>query len=496
MAVREIAWRNFQGGLNIKDAPSELAENQFIDASNITIDDRGALWKRLGHLQRWTAFGSSNVAQNIFNWESRGNIVSQIGAGMHVNNGAAFLTWSTSDRCGMTEFNNNLMLVHPVDGFRIYDGTTVTGPFTNSPKGNTLVSWQNKVWSGGDPVNPARVTWCTAGTPATWGVNDWIEIRDVDSTKITNLTGGSGVDISGRPGLLVFKEGSSYRMHDSATGAYVTLDPSVGCASDLASVAAFGRIYVINDRGIFWTDGNRPMIEASTLVNPFFNATYLNTSRSDLMAAGRRGDRLYFSVPRASATVNGLELEFSPRGEWTVPHSVPATAYATQHGGAAMLKGSTTQNGIVLDTHVGGTDNGTAIASYFQTRWIEPNAGNKARIRRLRAIGKGQFSLNVYKDYQDVTSVASRPINIQTPGVLYDDGELYDDPDSLYAGIGFQAYDDLHSWGTAQAISVRIEESSSITQLQRPFLGSSVSPVTGAWNLTQINMRAIDLGEV
>lgn len=495
MAVREIAWRNFQGGLNIKDAPSELAENQFIDARNITIDDRGALWKRLGHLQRWTSLENLAV-HNVFNWESRGHIVSQLGAKMWLNNSASFLTWSTADRAGMCEFNNNLMLIHPVDGFRIYDGTTVTGPFTNSPKGSTCTSWQNKVFTAGDPINPARVTWCAAGTPGTWNVNDWVELRDIDTTKIVNLHGASGVDISGRPGLLAFKEGSSYRMHDSATGAYITLDPSVGCGSDLASVAAFGRIYVLNDRGIFWTDGNRPMIEVSSLISPFFNASYINTARSDLMAAGRRGDRLYFSVPLAAGTVNGLELEFSPRGEWIVPHSVAASAYASMHGGVAMIKGSTTQNGIILDTHVGGTDNGTAIASYFQTRWIEPNAGNKARIRRLRCIGKGAFSLNVYKDYQDVTSVATRPISIQTPGVLYDNGELYDDPDSLYAGIGFQAYDDLHSWGVAQAISVRIEESSSLTQIQRPFLGSTVSPVTGAWNLTQINMRAIDLGEV
>lgn len=495
MAVREIAWRNFQGGLNIRDAPSELAENQFVDAMNITVDERGALWKRKGMLQRWPAFGASAKVSNIFDWASRGFVVTQIGAGMHVNNNAAFLTWSTADRCGMTEFNGNLMLIHPVDGFRIYDGTTVTGPFTNSPKGDCLATWQNKVFAN-DVINPSRVSWCAAGTPGTWNVNDWVELREVNSGKIVCLKGAGGVDISGRPGLLAFKEDAAHRMHDSATGAYVTIDASTGAGSALSAVSAFGRTYVINDRGIFYTDGNRSMQKVSDLVDPFFSSTYINTSRSDLMAAGRYQDKLFFSLPGAGLTANSLALELSPTGEWIVPHSNAASAYGTLAHGAGLLIGSPSTNGLVLDSHTGGSDNGSAISSYFQTRWLEPNAGNKCRIRRLRFIGKGQFTATVFKDYQDTADTASRNVSIQTTGILYDNGALYDAPTSLYAALGFQAPEDEHSWGVAQAISVRIEESSSLTQIQRPFLGSSVSPVTGAWNLTQINMRAIDLGEV
>lgn len=501
MAIKEITIGQAKGGLNTRDSASELAKDEIPDALNVTIDERGAAMKRLGYEKRFASAIGSGLVSNLFHWASRGFLVSQIGAGVHIDNGAAFLTWSTSDRCGMTEFLGNLVLIHPVDGVRMYDGTTVTGPFTNFPKGNTCATWQGKCWFAGNPDNPPRVSFTNIGL-MTMDTDDWVDLREKDASKVTCLAGAAGLDVSGRPGLLAFKEDSSYRIFDSATGGFQTIDASVGCGSNIGAITAYGRTYVTSVRGIYHTNGIDPMIEATGRIENIFHKDVINQTRSDLYCAGRYQDRLWFSFPRAGETANEIAIEYHPTSGgsgatagWCMIHNNAASAYASLGRGATdMCMGSPSAAGLIFNSHQGGSDDGADIDSYIQYFWTEPNYGNLVRVRRARFVGSGIASADLYKDYESENSLPTLAINIEDGSAIYDDvGALYDDPLTLYGPTKFQGFQDFWSIGTCRAFSVRINESSSISRPGRDVVGVSTSE-QGAWIISHINLMVIELG--
>ena len=51
---REQLMQGFQGGLNLRDAPTELKPSESPSAWNVTLDERGGVVKRLGY----TSWGS------------------------------------------------------------------------------------------------------------------------------------------------------------------------------------------------------------------------------------------------------------------------------------------------------------------------------------------------------------------------------------------------------------------------------------------------------
>ena len=494
--IREVDLRNFSGGINTRDAASELAEDEFPLSMNVTIDERGSVTKRLGYQRRFASAVGTGLVSNMFWWGSKGWLISQIGTGMHKDNAAAFHTWTTNARVGMCEFGGYLAMIHPVDGVRLYDGTTVTGPFTNAPVGNTIAAWQNKLWAAGDPGNPSRVRWSAAGTPGTWNVGDFNDLREKDSALITCLTGASGIDVSGRPGLLVFKQESSYRIYDSATGAYNTIDASMGCASNIGAVSVYGLTVVANTRGLFMTNGLEALTEVSGKVENFFHKDQINQSRPDLFAAGRYQDSLFFSFPRAGATANGIVLEFNPIAKWIVPHTNAASCYASiLRDTNDLVMGSPSVNGMIYNSHKTGGDDGTAITSSFQGSWHEPSYGNKVRIRRMRVVGFGTFQISLYKDYETDASFATRTVDID-PNVAIYDVDLYDDPDSIYAPGFFHGHQDFWSIGVVRSFSIRVDETSTNTQSGLSIFGGATAPEKGAWTLSSVKLMEIPLGNV
>jgi hypothetical protein len=493
MAFKSVSIGPFPGGLNTRDQAGELSAEELSDAMNVTIDERGAVMKRLGYERRYALPVGSGLVKNIFSWNSRGWLIAQIGAGMHKDGAAAFHTWTTDARVGMCEYLGNLVMIHPVDGVRMWDGTTVTGPFANFPKGDTCSSWQTRCWFAGNPDFPARVTYTDIGA-MTMGVNNFNEIREKDAGKVTCLTGAAGLDISGRPGLLAFKGDSAYRIYDSTNGAYNTIDASTGCSSNISAISAFGRTYVVNERGIYYTNGIDPMVEVSGKIENIFHDDVINQTRDDLFAAGRYQDRLYFSVPRVGQTYNSIAVELNPATGWVMTHSNAASAYASVgHGASNLAMGSPTVNGLVFDSHRSGADDGAPIASYLQSAWIVPGAGNKVNVRRARFIGAGEFDATLLRDFAAGQTGTTLHIDINSGDILYDDiGSLYD-TDDVYGPGQFQGHADFWSIAKTGEFAIRITETSTLSRTGQPILGGA-EPEIGAWSLSRVLLWVIDLG--
>lgn len=493
MAMKEVPFRNFSGGLNTRDLASELAENEFPAGLNITVDERGGVMKRLGYINRYSGAIGTGLVVNAFYWDRQDKFVYQIGTGMHLDDAASFHTWSTSARCGMCEFDGKLIMIHPIDGMKVYDASSVTTP-TNAPKGTFCATWQNKVWSGGDPVNPPRLNYSDIGSPNATAATQYVDIREKDSDALVAGGGAAGLDISGRPGLLVFKSDSAYRVHDSATGAYTTIDTMVGAGSNISLVNAYGRTYAISTKGIYSTDGLSPMQENSQLIENFFHQDHINQTRPDLLCAGRHADRVYFSLPLVGDTENGIVIELHPTQNWVCAHSNAASCYAFKgHQVTDLVFGSPSVAGRVYTSHNGGSDAGAAIASTLQFNWKEPNGGHKVRVRRARFVGSGTFDATMIKNYEVSPSGRVLPVAITSSAALYDSGFNYDDPASIYGPTAFQGHQDFWHVGVGRALSFIITESSTISGFGRPIMGGA-SPEIGGWSLSHVNMLCIDLG--
>lgn len=481
--MEEITYRNFSGGLNTRDHPSELAEQEFPSGVNVTLDEKGGLRKRLGYADRYGTEIAANLVINLFYWATNNQVVSQIGAKMYVDDDSAeFHTWTTSARCGICEFGGNLVMVHPVDGVRVYNGAAISTPTNGASRlGNTCWPWQNRVWIGGDPTQPPRLYYTDIGSADSTNTNQFNDLREKDSALITCVMGASGQDISGRPGLLVFKQDSAYRVYDSATGAYTTIDTAIGCGSSIGAVSAYGRTYTISSRGIYSTDGLAPMREESSLVENLFDNTVFNLSRPDLFCAGRFQDRLRFSLPATGATFNSVSFELHPLQNWICKHTDAASAYATIGRNATDLAmGSPTVNGRIYNAYSGTSDNGSAISSEFQTHWKLPFGGNKTRIRRARFVGSGSFTASMLQDWAVAESLLALNVSIESDAAVYDAGYLYDSDASLYGPTTFQGRQDFWSIGVFRSVAIKIVESST----------------NDPWVLSHINLLVIELGYI
>ena len=491
----ETQLTDFSGGWNIRDAAAQLAANESPDLYNCTLDERGGAGKRLGYSKYNGSIFQAALVTNTFYWPSGQNEITQCGAKLYKDTSTTeFKTFTTTERCGMCDFKGLLIFIHPTDGLFKYDGTTVTA-IAAGPKGSTITGWQNKLWASNDPAAKSRVYFCSAGDETTWPGTNFVDLREKDTEPVVGLAGAAGVDVSGRQGLLAFKRRSTYRIFDSSTGAFQTLDTQVGAASALAVTSGFQRSVALGEAGIFWTDGVGPMRPASSKLDPLFNPGQIAFSKLDLFCAGLKGDRMYFSLARAGSTANDLELEYHPLQGWIVPNSSAASCYATYGKDDQILyAGSPTVNGQVYKRLVGGADDGVAIASRFQTRWVQPTGGHPCRVGRVRGAFRGGFTVKVLLDFGP-NFVESFDLAAPAGGALYDaGGSIYDT--STYTQPNFQDTQDFPLNDVCTAISLVISETSSTSSSGLQVLGAGAAPELGAWGLyaLAISYRPLGLG--
>lgn len=495
--IRGFGLRDFSGGVNVRDAELQFAANEVIDAWNMILDVRGGAYARLGFVKYNPSVFDAAAAVTNTHWSTTvSDLITQCGAKLYKGTSTSSVkTFTSAARVGFADFNGKVYAIHPVDGlFNSADGVTWAAVVdADAPKGDVLAVWQNKLWSAGNPTNSSRVSFSDAGNGESWTASAWVDLREKDDEKVVALTGGSGIDVAGRPGLLAFKKRSSYRIHDSATGAYMTIDPQVGAASGLAVVTIKGRTFALSEHGVYWTDGLRPMREVSAALKPLWSSGQINYAQLDKFAAGRLGTRLYLSLPRAGSAVNNLALTHDPDVGWFTPGSHAMACYATQVGTDELLYGgSPSVNGQVYRLEAGGTDDGAAIASRLQTRWVELEGSMLAHLWRLRIRGRGSPVLTVRTDFArgggsryPLALTDQAAVNYDT-GLLYDTGLMYTEP----SGIRSQ---DVHPTVSCRAVSLLFEATTTTTDTLPALLGQGSGPTVGGWGVTSVDVAHVPL---
>lgn len=488
---RRIQWmqtgslQDFSGGPNIRDAPLELAANEAQDAFNVVMDERGGVQSRLGYTRfNATAFGGGTIV-NAFWSKILSNLITQAGPSLYLGTTNTIThTFSTSAIVTFAELNSLIIACHPVDGiWTSPDGSNWTHQTgANIPTAPLCCEiWQNKLWIG---QADGSVHWSAIGDPTTWAATDFNKIWEKDQAPIVALHIGSGQDILGDAGLLVFKRESTYRINDSTKGAYTTVDATIGAADPLAVTGVGPKVVTISRYGIFWwATGEVGMTDGTAQrFLPLWESDQLNFATLNQWCAGRKPNgHLVFSVARAGSSVNNLSFEYHDAQQWLCPGSNAMTCYATASDGSdAIYGGSPTVSGRVYQLFQGGTDDGAAIAWRFQTKWVNVAGGFLTHIWSARAHLRGMGECTPLLDY--ATGGDGKAFDTTTAGVTYDSGINYDSG-QVYDGFVLQARQMFYSIGRCRQVSFLFAGSSSTVVMTPPLVSGAVGRTQGAFAL-------------
>lgn len=512
--------QRFDGGLNLRDAPTEVAPNETPDCMNVTLDERGGLEARLGlsklngasalpaaPMYLYYSVVADALLAYISTFSGQGRLYKSTNGGTTWSE----VTWTpgpplfTSAAAGaIIDFKNRVVVVNTLDGVYSFPSdlslpTRTTGGAANMEevRGSAIAVWQNKLWVTGDvredsTHSQARVWFSNAGNEQLWTVSTaFVDIRDVDTRPCTAIGAGTGMDVTGKPTLLVFKETSMYRMNDSATGAYTTLHSKGAGASCATAVAAnLGRICSINREGIWVTDGLAVPIRVSDKLQPLFSADGLNLGAVSNWAAAPYRDRVCFNVCRAGSSTPNLMLEYHPELGWTVPHKVSIGPMAPYTKQTAKLIGAEATGGEVYEVFKGGTDDGVEIPARYQTPWIPLAEGDEARLRYLRAYGRGTVQGQLREDFavigEDYTLAFAQGFGFVWGTDLWDVG-LWGDP-------GIEGNADTPLDQVCAHVSLMFSASTTTSSNRPALLGDGNAPEVGAWAVYGLKLDFVQLG--
>jgi hypothetical protein len=298
------------------------------------------------------------------------------------------------------------------------------------------------------------------------------------------------------PGLLVFKQDSTYRINNPTTGAYTSISTSVGAAGPKAVVGVGTRVCWIGKHGIYWwREDQADPVDASDLLRPLWRREQLSFANQAGWAAGRRLNRAYFSCSTINSNVNDFAVELHPDEGWVAPRSDAMTCYSTSTGGdEATYGGSPTAPGQMYQLDTGGTDDGQSITGRFQTRWLIPNRGFQAQVWQARLHGRGVGTVTVRRDYEDAGGTAyAFNFAALSGGFLYDNGVLYDSG-ADYGIVTLAESEELDGLGACRQFALRFDFTVNQTVAGRSLPGNTPAPALGAFGLYAVDVLHIPLG--
>jgi hypothetical protein len=354
-----------------------------------------------------------------------------------------------------------------------------------------VVSWQNKLFVG---LADGTVHWSALADLTRWASTDFNAIWTLDQQPIVALAVGSGQDIQGRPGLLVFKQGSVYRINNAATGAYTVISGTEGAASPKAVVGVGARVCWIGQRGIFWWREDQPSpVAAGDSLQPLWQSSQLSFANQAGWCAGRRLNRVLFSCSTLNSGVNDIAFELHPDQGWVAPRSDAVTCYAHSADlNDRVCGGSPVHPGQAYTLSTTGADDGTAISWWLQTRWVTPSGGYQASIWQLRLHGRGTGSVVVRRNFE-ASGGTSYPFNLAAPVPLYDSGLTYDSG-VVYGDSVAEETQAVYDLGVVRQFSLYFAGTSTTTVTGRDLFGAAPAAAVGAFGMFQLEYLFTPMG--
>lgn len=390
-----ISIREFRG-INKLDQFS-IAESYAADMKNLTSDKYPAFTTRPGFSMLGTAFPAAVKGLGVWknselhtvangSWQKySGGAWSSLASGLSTS-----AEWSFSNFDGSFA-DINLIGANGVDPIKTYDGTTVSN-LTGAPAGgNYVINYMNRLFCAvGNLVQASELNIATNWTTIAGNDTDpyTISVDTTDGETVNALKPGIGH-------VTIFKPNSMHELFGSDPS-NVRIEPitfEVGAINNKSVVTLNSTMYIMHRTGIYrYSGGMRPTRDFSAPIQWYMDN--MNASGRSSCSAGTDGQKLYFSIPMDSATVDTV-LVYDPAFDaWSVWKGFSALQMvqtaSTFHMG--MNDGRVIQLG-------GTTDAGTPIAwERISKPYSAAQMTRKIRWTRLWLVADvpAGSSLNVY----------------------------------------------------------------------------------------------------
>lgn len=479
-----LPFTNFGGGLNTRDQPYLLTENQARDLVNLQGTAAGALVKRSGLV---TLASPAATLTSLFAAEATPTIA-LVGAGgtslYSITPAGAVATIKT----GLTNNQRWEFVSAPtvagqgpvygcngVDAPQQWSGATAgtaTGNWTNAsggvavPNGKYCIYANNQVFVSGVAATPSRLFWSAIADPTNWDpaslTGAGFEDFDPDDGQAITAIGQVG------PYVLVCKPRKMWLLVDPATAQTRRISDGVGCVAHRSIASgAEGTYFLSEDRGVYVTNGTK-LTPISDLIQPTVDAV----ASQRVNACGVYFDAHYYlSVAGAGQAPNDTVLDWDEHLNSWWKHTFGSNQLVVWHpngaGTALELYSAKATSAVVDQCFVPDvwTDNGQSMGWAYRGPWQSPvfyrhkwfqTPYYRKRLRQVRADGYGTVDFSLATDFAGVETLWQSDVFSSAAGGVFgaSDGTVFGASDGSLFGAPSLVRARFYSLGVANAFSV------------------------------------------
>lgn len=385
-----ISINSFKGGLNTRDFPDSIADNEATELKNFLMNRDGSLEKRAGSLKYNSAEISANQpVHSIFRYYKAGykKMLCVCNSNLYLGDDGAG-TWSSiavlsnNNVCSFVVYNDILYFTNGTD-FKQYDGTTVSN-IAGTPKvGKYLAVRKERIYVAG-ATKPNRIYFCDSGDPTDWdavagdpdsGVN-YVDMGAGDNDVIMGI-------LNLRDVLVVYKRNSIWILAGTTQSNFFTskVIDNLGCVSPKTIIGHKNVHYFLYRDGLHVFDGS-VTAKVSDKVSPLIeDAVTLESAAGTIYK-----ERYWLSFRKSGDSANKSVLVLDTRsgfGGWSEFTGLNISSFVAWNGGDdnGELHSGDSVLGFVRKLDTGLDDDGTDITVSFKSKHFVP--GHDVIMKRL-----------------------------------------------------------------------------------------------------------------
>lgn len=493
---RQFPYKGFGGGLNLRDGPDVVKEDQALNDMNVLFTTRGSLAQRSGYAKMTQAAGTQRYdsLSPFYKVDGTKRLIMGSASRLESLTAAGVVDASLTTDIGaaphfFARFGGptaeHLYIANGVDTVRRFTGATFETPiytgFTPNGKYLGLDVTSNRLLNARFPGstagnNPSTVRFSQEGNPLIWGIDYYQDFAPGDGEEVMNI-------VSWRDLTFVFKQSRFWVIfgftpddEGNPDMQFRPVDAGVGLVAPQAVAVAEQGVYFLSRTGIYFTAGQAPA-RVSDLVEPIFKggtSVYytggiLNDASINTSTMVYHDERLWFSFPSGASAINNRQLVFDPHEKWWSLTDLPAGPMCNFRPAAVEelvfgYSSGTNHIGHYVDGQytaddmaIGGTG-GNAIVAYWQGGWFNYETAVVKTIREAKISGTGLVTVEYFRDYRQVGQV-TQTREISPPVGVYNDGLLYDTPGLRYGPSGVVVAKPLRKSIRGETFSVRFSNS-------------------------------------
>jgi hypothetical protein len=258
-----------------------------------------------------------------------------------------------------------------------YNGIEAS-PLMNAPaSGQFPTLYKEKLFV--NPSNePSQIWWSESFYPEEWPAVNYWSISEGDGDRITNL-------MVFQDALLIFKNRSIHVLRGTNLNDFrlERLENNIGCVGAGAAKEFGGHIYFVGQNGLYVFNGLKATNISEGKIFKLWDK--VNLEHIDKAAVTVWNNKIWFSLPTSSSTINDLTIICDPNtGSFWPMSGIEASCfkeYAPSDDIPILFSGHTTE-GYVVQQDVGYSDFGEPIKAYWIGRSFDQN--NAFRLKKAK----------------------------------------------------------------------------------------------------------------